>query len=168
MTDKTKMMVMGVVTLTALSIPLTMSVSYAQTTKETPQAGQQNRDLLPSPAEQGGGFGGGRQGGAPAQAGPRGQGGPGQPGMQGGGMMPPGGGMQGGMGGGGGAAVVADDKFLYIVQGARVFKVAKADLRVEAQGALPRQQGGPGGPGGGPGGPGGGPGGGGIGNDLDK
>lgn len=50
--------------------------------------------------------------------------------------------MMGG-GGGGGATMVEEGNFLFIVQGNRMFKVNKSDLKVVATGELPRPMGGP-------------------------
>jgi hypothetical protein len=52
--------------------------------------------------------------------------------------------MMGG-GGGGGTTMVEEGNYLFIVQGSRMFKVNKSDLKVVAQGDLPRAMGGPGG-----------------------
>lgn len=76
------------------------------------------------------------QGGPPVQgvgqAGPRGQGFPGQPGGvpgAGGQFRPGAGGFIGG-GGGGGTAMDSDNNYLYIVQGGQLFKIAKSDLKI--------------------------------------
>lgn len=141
MSNKTKMALLAALTIGAVAIPLTITTSFAQETNATVKQG-----TSAAPASQGG-FGNPPQGG-PGQGGPPGQGGsqfrPSQ-GMPGGGMM------MGGGGGGGGTAMVDDGNSLFIVQGNRVFKLNKSDLKVAAQGELPRPQM-PGGPGGGGGG----------------
>ncbi|MEQ1823813.1 MAG: hypothetical protein ABL949_15000 [Fimbriimonadaceae bacterium] len=135
MSNKTKMALLAAVSVVAIAIPLTMTTSIAQEQTKPPVDQQGN----PPPAQ--GGFGNPPQGG-PGQGGP-GQGGPGS--------FRPGQGGQGGMmmgGGGGGTAMVEDGSNLFILQGNRVFKLSKSDLKVVAQGELPRPQM-PGGPGGG-------------------
>ena len=51
------------------------------------------------------------------------------------------------MGGGGGATMIADGNFLYVLQGNRLLKINKDDLKVAKTGELPMMQGGFGGPG---------------------
>lgn len=138
-------LILGTFAVLALAVPLTLSYSSAQ------QAGE-------APSSQGG-FG------QPPAGGPAGQGpgfGPGQPpqGQPGGFQARP---M---MGGGGGATMIADGNFLYVLQGNRLLKINKDDLKVAKTAELPMMQGGFGGPGdmppgnrgggaAGPGGPGG-------------
>lgn len=145
---------LGAIALCALALPLTLSLSNAQEGAKQPAVDQQQ----PPPGGPGGPPGGFQPG--PGQPG---QGFNGQPGFR-----PMGG------GGGGGATMVADGAYLYILQGNRLTKVSKEDLKVARTAELPMPQpqgnfGGPGGPGG-VGAPGGGrggnpPGGGGGGGD---
>ena len=100
--------------------------------RQEPAQGQEPGQIGPPPGQFGGGQGGG----------PGGQGGgPGGQGGGPGGFGGPGGGGQGGRGGfgggGGSAAMVEDSTSLYILQGNRLFKISKSDLRVEKQGELP-------------------------------
>lgn len=133
MSNKTKMALLAALTIGAIAIPLTITTSFAQEQTKPPV------DQQGGPPGQGGGFGGPPQGG-PGQGPGQGQFRPGQP-MQGGGMMMG--------GGGGGTAMVEDGSHLFIVQGNRVFKLGKSDLKVIAAGELPRpqMQGGPDSPG---------------------
>lgn len=166
MSNKLKLGLLAAFAIAATAIPLTVTNAIAQEKTDTQQG-------VPPPAGPGqqGGFGGqgGGQGGFGGQGGQGGQGGfqrggqggqPGFPGGQGGPMMM-------GGGGGGGTAIVEEGPYLYIVQGNRMFKVNKSDLKVVAQGELPRPMGGPGG-GAPPGQPGGGGNRGGGGGDGSK
>ncbi len=92
----------GGLALLAAAIPLTLTLATAQVAPPPDQGVRPGQ----------GGFGQGQ----PGAAGPGGQFGQRQPGMM--------------MGGGGAAAIVADNMFLYIVQGNRLVKVSKADLKV--------------------------------------
>lgn len=136
MKSNTKLALMAGVTILSLSIPLTLSTAFAQSQKEGDKVVTPGQDPVEVAPQQGGPGFGGVQGGPP-MAGPQG-------GMRGGGMpgqgMPPmmGGGMMGG--GGGGTAMVTDGDFLFIVQGNRVFKLNKSDLKVVASSDLPRPQ----------------------------
>lgn len=119
-------LILGTFAVLALAVPLTLSYSSAQ------QAGE-------TPSQQGGGFG------QPPAGGPAGQGpgfGPGQP-PQG----QPGGFQNRPMMGGGGATMIADGNFLYVLQGNRLMKISKEDLKVAKTAELPVMQGGFGGPG---------------------
>lgn len=148
MNTKFKVGIFAAFAIAAAAIPLTITNAIAQ--EKAPEAQVQGGAPPPAGFQGGGGFGGGQgQGqGQPPQGGFRGQGGQGGQGF-------PGGGMQMGMGGGGGGGttMVEEGLYLYIVQGNRVFKLSKQDLKVIAQGELPRAMGGPQ-PGGLPGGPG--------------
>lgn len=128
MSSKFKIGILAAFAIAATAIPLTITNSIAQ--EKAPVAQDQFQG-------QGGFQGGQGQGqGQPPQGGFRGQGG-GQPGFPGGGQM-----MMGG-GGGGGTAMVEEGLYLYVVQGNRVFKLAKQDLKVLATADLPRAMGGP-------------------------
>lgn len=111
--------ILGTFAVLALAVPLTLSYSSAQQAGEAPSS------------QQGGGFG------QPPAGGP---GGPPQ-GQPGGFQNRP---M---MGGGGGATMIADGNFLYVLQGNRLLKINKDDLKVAKTGELPMMQGGFGGPG---------------------
>lgn len=126
MSSKFKLGILAAFAIAATAIPLTITNSIAQ--EKSPVAQDQFQG-------QGGFQGGQGQGqGQPPQGGFRGQGGQGFPG---GGQM-----MMGG-GGGGGTAMVEEGLYLYVVQGNRVFKLAKQDLKVLATVDLPRAMGGP-------------------------
>ncbi len=149
MNTKFKVGIFAAFAIAAAAIPLTITNAFAQ--EKAPQAQDQGGAPPPAGFQGGQGFGGGQgqgQGqGQPPQGGFRGQGGQGQ------GQGFPGGGMQMGGAGGGGTTMVEEGLYLYIVQGNRVYKLLKQDLKVIAQGELPRAMGGPQ-PGGGQGGPG--------------
>jgi hypothetical protein len=152
MNNKTKYGLLAAFAIAATAIPLTVSNAIAQ---EPPSQAGPGQGAPPAGPQ--GGFrpGQGQGQGFPPQ-GDR----PFQPG-QGGPMM--------GGGGGGGTTMVEEGAFLYIVQGNRMYKVNKGDLKVAAQGELPRPMGGPAGaPPGQPGGGGGNRGGGGGGGDSTE
>lgn len=143
MSNKAKYGLLAAFAIAATAVPLTVTNAIAQEVPYTVvpfkapvvQGGQGGQG--------GGGFGQGGQGGG-GGFGQGGQGGGGQRGGQGG----QGGGFQGqgmmmGGGAGGGTTMVEEGSFLFIVQGNRMFKVNKSDLKVVAQGELPRATGRP-------------------------
>ena len=111
--------VLAVVGLTSLSVALPLSIARAQQAglaTAAPASPQDQRFVAP-PAEQ--------TRGANAV--------PGQPGQ-----FQPGGGMMRGAGMGA-STMLDDDSSLYVLQGNRLFKINKSDLRVVKEGMLPGQ-----------------------------
>lgn len=132
--NKFKIGIFATLAIAAIAVPLTVSNSVAQTQAGQGQAGN------PPVAGPTGGFRG------------QGQFGQGQQGQAGGFQGQRGGGFQNDQqgrnpfqgqammagGGGGGTTMVEEGSYLYIVQGNRMFKVQKGDLKVVVTGELPR------------------------------
>jgi collagen type IV alpha len=136
LTKKLSALAVGGAALFALSVTIGVKASQAQGTDTGQVAAppqQRQGQYQPQPG----------QGGSPRPDQPGfGQGFPGQPGQPGFPGQP---GQMRPMGGGGGmAAMVEDNGYLYILQGGRLMKVQKSDLKVTAETFLM----GPGGPGG--------------------
>jgi translation initiation factor IF-2 len=123
MTKQLTALAVGGIALVSLSVGVTLKASQAQTAPPPPdrQVRQPGQGQPPFPGQPGQGPQGGLQ--RPMQIG----------------------------GGGGGAAMVEDNAFLYVLQGGRLFKVQKSDLKIAAEAMLggpPRDgRGGFGGPG---------------------